>query len=275
MFKIIYSYRFFILNSVLTELKIKFARSKLGIFWAILHPLAQVLIYAIVLSSVLSAKLPGINNKYAYSIYLISGMLCWSLFSEILLRSVGVFTDNANLIKKMNFPKIVLLFNIIFSAIINNIFFFSVSVLIFIFLGHSLGISLFILPIFFILTIIMSASFGLIFGILNVFIRDISQLINIALQFIFWLTPIVYMINIVPEKFSFFLKLNPLLNIIEGYHQIIIYNQIPNFLSFIYPIIISIISITICFLCTKEPMKKWRTFYDRNTEIKKCFQILL
>ena len=106
MFSNIYTYRFFIVNSVKNEFITKFAKSKLGVAWAILHPLAQVLIYATILSSVLSAKLPGIDSKYAYAIYLMSGMLCWMLFSEIFSRCIGIFTDNANIIKKMSFPKI-------------------------------------------------------------------------------------------------------------------------------------------------------------------------
>ena len=75
MLKALWAYRFFIVSSIKTEFRSRFARSKLGGAWMILHPLAQVAIYALVLSAVLSAKLPGINNRYAYAIYLMAGTL--------------------------------------------------------------------------------------------------------------------------------------------------------------------------------------------------------
>ena len=101
-------YRFFIFSSIETELRIKFVRSRLGGLWMILNPLSQVLIFAFVLSAVLSAKLPGIDNQYAYAIYLMSGTLGWSLFAEIVNRCLTLFIDTGNLLKKIAFPKIAL-----------------------------------------------------------------------------------------------------------------------------------------------------------------------
>ncbi|MCX2956332.1 MAG: ABC transporter permease, partial [Candidatus Regiella insecticola] len=79
-------YRFFIFSSIKMELRTKFIRSRLGGLWMILNPLAQVIIFAFVLSAVLSARLPGINNQYAYAIYLMAGTLGWTLFAEIVNR---------------------------------------------------------------------------------------------------------------------------------------------------------------------------------------------
>ncbi|ASM35807.1 putative ABC-2 type transport system permease protein [Campylobacter sputorum subsp. bubulus] len=247
MIKDIFKYKFFIINSIKTEFKTRYARSKVGLFWAILHPLAQVLIYAVILSSVLSNKLPGINNKYSYAIYLMSGMLCWSLFNEIFARSVNVFVDNANIIKKMPFPKIVLILNVIISSLVNNFLLFISIVFVFSFLGHFLGFTLLILPFFVLLTIILASSFGLIFGILNVFLRDIWQFISIALQFLFWLTPIVYMIKIIPQKIEIILYLNPLLHIVNGYHDILVYNKLPNILPLLYPLGLSVFGIFLAY----------------------------
>ena len=80
----VWNFRYFILSSIKTEFYSRFARSKFGVFWMVLHPLAQVLIYALVLSQIMTAKLPGIESSYAYPIYLLAGMLGWSLFSEIM-----------------------------------------------------------------------------------------------------------------------------------------------------------------------------------------------
>ena len=99
-------YRFFIVSSIKTELRSKFVRSSLGGLWMILNPLSQVLIFAFVLSAVLSAKLPGITNQYAYAIYLMAGTLGWSLFAEIVNRCLTLFIDNGNILKNWYFQEL-------------------------------------------------------------------------------------------------------------------------------------------------------------------------
>src|SRR5215475_5615660 len=101
-------YRHFIFSSIKNEFLSRFARSRLGGLWMVIHPLAQVLIFAFILSAVLSSKLPGIANRYGYAVYLMAGTLAWSLFSELISRSLTVFVDHGNLLKKMMFPRICL-----------------------------------------------------------------------------------------------------------------------------------------------------------------------
>ncbi len=221
-------YRFFILSSIKTELRSRFIRSRLGGFWMILNPLAQVLIFAFVLSAVMSAKLPGINNRYAYAIYLMSGTLGWSLFAEIVNRSLTLFIDNGNIIKKLVFPKIALPLIVTGSALVNNLFLLVAILLIFGVLGHPPGLALLWLPLLMALTIAMAIGLGLALGVLNVFMRDIGQAVPVIMQFLFWFTPIVYMVNIIPEHYRGWLRLNPLIPIITGYQDVLLYNHSPN-----------------------------------------------
>ncbi|EAI5408711.1 ABC transporter permease [Campylobacter fetus] len=240
----IWTYKYFICSSIKTDFISRFTRSKLGGLWIIINPLMQVLMYAIVLSSVLSSKLPGIDNKYSYAIYLIAGMLFWSLFNEIFLRCVDVFVSNANIIKKIPFPKLCLPIIASGTAIINNIIFFLTMIIVFLFLGHDIGINLIYIPLLAILTILLALSGGMLFGIINVFVRDVSQIMSIAIQFLFWFTPIVYMINILPQKYYKFIYINPLTSIAEGYHQIILYNKAPDLGTLLYPFLL-----TVCVAC--------------------------
>ena len=99
LFNALWRYRGFILSSIVNEFKIKFVRSRLGGFWMILQPLSQVLIYALILSTVMGAKLPNIDNRYAYALYLMSGTLAWTLFNEIVTRCLSLFIEQANLMK--------------------------------------------------------------------------------------------------------------------------------------------------------------------------------
>lgn len=224
-------YRFFIFSSVKTELRTKFVRSRLGGIWMILNPLSQVLIFAFVLSAVLSAKLPGIDNRYAYAIYLMSGTLGWSLFSEIINRCLTLFIDNSNILKKLAFPKIALPLIVTISALVNNLLLFSAILVIFGVLGHAPGTALIWLPALMLINIALALGLGLTLGVLNVFTRDIGQVVPVILQFIYWFTPVVYMANIIPVTYRSWLVFNPLIPIITGYQQILLYNRPPDWIA--------------------------------------------
>lgn len=220
-------YRFFIVSSIKTELRSKFVRSSLGGLWMILNPLSQVLIFAFVLSAVLSAKLPGITNQYAYAIYLMAGTLGWSLFAEIVNRCLTLFIDNGNILKKLVFPRIALPLIVTGSAMVNNALLFVAILLIFGVLGHLPSMALIWLPVLMIINIALALGLGLGLGVLNVFMRDIGQIVPVIMQFLYWFTPIVYMANIIPEQYREWLAFNPLIPIINGYQNILLYNKEP------------------------------------------------
>lgn len=221
-------YRFFIGSSIRTELRIKFVRSRLGGLWMILNPLFQVLIFAFVLSAVLAAKLPGVNNRFAYAIFLMSGTLGWSLFSEIINRCLTLFIDSGNILKKLAFPKIALPLIVTGSALLNNFLLFLAIMLIFGFLGHLPGAALVALPLLTVVTVALALGLGLVLGVLNVFMRDVGQVVPVVLQFVYWFTPVVYMADIIPEKYRAYMVLNPLIPLITGYQNVLLYNRMPD-----------------------------------------------
>lgn len=221
-------YRFFISSSVRTELRTKFVRSRLGGLWMILNPLAQVLIFAFVLSTVLSSKLPGISNRYAYAIYLMAGTLGWSLFAEVVNRCLTLFIDNANILKKLAFPRIALPFIVVGSAVVNNVLLFGAILLIFGVLGHMPGLALVWLPLLMIVTIALALGLGLALGVLNVFMRDIGQVVPVVMQFLYWFTPVVYMAHIIPQEYRGYLAFNPLIPIVTSYQDVLLYNRMPD-----------------------------------------------
>lgn len=224
----LWKYRSFILSSVRNELVARFSRSTLGGLWVILQPLAQVAIYALVLSAVLSTKLPGIDNQFAYAIYLTAGMLAWSLFSEIITRCLTLFIDNGNLMKKMMFPRVTLPAVVVGSSLINNVMLFVAIIGVFAMLGHMPTIQLIWLPVITLVAVALAMGLGLILGVLNVFIRDTAQVVPIILQVGFWFTPIVYPISIIPETYRSWLSYNPMYPIVKGYQDILVYNVAPD-----------------------------------------------
>ncbi|CAM5235082.1 ABC transporter permease [Rhodanobacter lindaniclasticus] len=223
----IWSYRHFIVSSIRNDLRSRFARSKLGALWMILQPLAQVAIYALVLSEVLATKLPGMAIAYAYPIYLMAGMVAWALFSELVSRSLTMFVENANIMKKIMFPRVCLPVITLGSALVNNVLLLLATVGIFALLGHWPGVSMLWLPVLLVVTSIFGMALGLILGIMNVFVRDVAQVVGVVLQLWFWLTPVVYMASIIPSRYQGYFQTNPMYHVVTAYQDVMLYGRTP------------------------------------------------
>lgn len=229
MFGVLWRYRHFILASIRGELKNRYARSRLGLLWTILHPLAQALIFALILSEVLGAKLAGIENKGAYPIYLMAGMAGWGLFSEIFNRCLTVFTEYAGVLKKIAFPRICLPVIVWGSALLNHVFLLvAIAVVFFLFFGHHPGIAWLVLPLGIALISMFAFGLGVMMGTFNVFSRDVGQVSVVVMQIWFWLTPIVYPREIVPEHLRWLLELNPMVTLVGIYQNALLYNRWPD-----------------------------------------------
>lgn len=222
-----WSYRHFILSSIRADFRSRFARSSLGGLWMIIHPLAQVLIFSFVFSEVMMARMPGVNNRYAYAIYLMSGTLAWSLFSDIIQRCLTVFIENGNLLQKMVFPRICLPLIVVGNAIVTNLLLLVAIIGVFVLLGHLPGPVVLFLPLLMLQVVALAVGAGLCLGILNVFIRDIGQVVPILLQLGFWFTPIVYMPEIVPQQYRHLLAFNPLYSLVTSYQGALVFNRQP------------------------------------------------
>ncbi|MBA2880003.1 lipopolysaccharide transport system permease protein [Desulfosalsimonas propionicica] len=221
-----WAYRNFIITSVKNEFISNFIRSRLGGLWMVIEPLVMVAIYAVILSAVLGAKLPGLEeNRFGYAIYLVSGIACWELFSNVIIRSLNMFIANGNLMKKVVFPKVCLPCITVGTALVNNILFIFAGLFIFLLVGHWVTWQIIYLPVLVALTAALGLGFGLIFGILNVFIRDVGQAVPLILQIGFWGTPIVYPVSIVPDQVKFFLQLNPVFYLVQGYRNVLAFGE--------------------------------------------------
>ena len=113
------SYRGFILGSVKREFQSRYRNSLFGALWTVLNPLSMIVVYTVIFSQIMRARLPGVDDGLAYSVYLCAGLLTWGLFSEITLRSQSMFLENANLLKKISFPRICLPVIVLCNAGIN------------------------------------------------------------------------------------------------------------------------------------------------------------
>ncbi|WP_345799738.1 ABC transporter permease [Marinobacter bryozoorum] len=224
-------YRGFITGTVKREFQSKYLNSLLGVAWTVIQPLAMIIVYTLIFSQIMQAKLPGVENTFGYSIYLCSGILTWGLFAEITGRAQNLFLENANLLKKLSFPWFCLPVTVVLSGCLNFLIIFALFALFLIFTGNFPGwIVLAIIPVL-LLQLLFSISLGLVLGILNVFFRDVGQLFAVVLQFWFWLTPIVYPLSILPEQLQQLIHLNPLTGLMGAYQGLFVSAQVPDWSS--------------------------------------------
>jgi len=231
MLRAIWAYRGFILGSVQREFQIKYRNSLLGAAWNIINPLAMIVVYTVIFAQVMRAKLPGVDSTFAYSIYLCAGVLTWGLFGEMVGRSQTMFLDNANLLKKISFPRITLPIIVVASAGLNFSIVFGLFLAFLVVSGNFPGwLVLAVLPVL-ALQMAFAMGLGMVLGVLNVFFRDVGQFFGIFLQFWFWLTPIVYPASILPETIKPFLVINPMASIMTAYQGILVNHQWPQWSS--------------------------------------------
>ncbi len=241
----LYAYRGFVLSSVKREFQLKYRNSALGSIWAVLNPLAMILVYTVIFSEVMQARLPGVNSTFAYSIYLCAGMLTWGFFAEIASRTQNVFLEYANLLKKLSFPRISLPVIVILNAGLNFSIVFTLFTLFLILSGSFPGwVFLGIFPVLTI-QVMFAVGLGMILGVLNVFFRDVGQFFGIFVQFWFWLTPIVYPAEILPEKARALLALNPMLPLVQAYQGVLVKGQWPEWSSLVA---VALIGLALCIL---------------------------
>jgi lipopolysaccharide transport system permease protein len=227
----LWRYREFVLNSVKRDFELRYTGSVLGIAWNVINPLAMIVVYTIIFTEVMRARLPGIDDHYAYAVYLCAGLLTWGLFVDIVNRSAGMFIDNANLLKKSNFPRVCLPSIVTLSALLNFAVVFGIFLAFLAVTGRFPGWpALAVVPLL-LLEIGFGIGLGILVGTLNVFFRDIGQAVGVLLQFWFWLTPIVYPSSLLPEEFRFLLDFNPMASLMAAYQGIFVERIAPNWAS--------------------------------------------
>lgn len=228
---------------VSTDLRGRYVGSTLGIFWSVIHPLVLISIYTLIFSHVMRTRLAGNSGPYDYSVYLCAGLLPWMAFQEILTRCTAVFLDQANLVKKVAFPKTLLHGYVLGAAGINLALMLVVFFFFLLLIGHPLNWSFCLWPLFLLLQLLFATGLGFFTSALNVFFRDTAQIVSVFLQFWFWLTPIVYPPGVLPEGFSFLLALNPLYRFIHVHQELVLTGRLPSGVEMIFLVGLSLIAL--------------------------------
>ena len=237
----IWSYRGFISGSVTREFQTRYRNSLLGAAWTVLNPLAMIVVYTVIFSQVMKARLPGVDNELAYSIYLCAGVLTWGLFAEITGRAQNVFLEHAGLIKKINFPRICLPVIVVLNAGVNFAIIFGLFLSFLLLSGNFPGLPLLAMLPVLAVQVLFAIGLGMVVGVLNVFFRDAGQFFTVLLQFWFWFTPVVYTIGILPKAVQPYVAWNPMTPLVGAYQDILVHAIWPHWESLLYPLAVGLL----------------------------------
>lgn len=231
MIRALWAYRGFILGSVKREFQTKYRNSLLGAAWNIINPLSMIVVYTLIFSQLMKARLPGVESTYGFSIYLCTGILTWGLFAEITTRATGMFLEHANLLKKLSFPRLCLPVTVVSNAVLNFGIVFGLFTLFLLLSGNFPGWAFLALIPLLLLLVLFAIGIGITLGVLNVFFRDVGQFFGIFLSFWFWFTPIVYPISILPDQVKFLMNFNPMARLMAAFQTVLMTGQWPNWTS--------------------------------------------
>jgi len=238
----------------------RYSGSALGFMWSFIYPLINILIYMIIFGNLMGAQLPGTSSMWSYGVYLVSGLVPWTAFSNTVSRASTVFLDKKNIISKIHvdlptLPLFILISESITFVVTMVIFLIILSVTGFFFSSYLL-----LIPVVYLIQQVLAYSLGFFLAMFVVFLRDLKEVVAIGFQIWFWFTPIVYLFDILPGFAQQILMWNPMLYVISAYHDIFVYQTMPSFYYLAIVLIISIILIVLDYVIFKKLEKDIRDF---------------
>lgn len=213
------------------DVSVRYKQTVLGVAWAILQPLATVIVLTVVFGAV--AKLPS-EQGAPYSLLVIAGLLPWQLFSTALIGASGSVTANASLVTKVYFPRMIIPVAAIVVAFVDFCISFVILVALMIWYQCVPGWQILTLPIFVASALLTSLGAGLWITALNVKYRDFRYIIPFIVQFGLYISPVGFSSSALPEKWRLLYSFNPLVGTIDGFRWAILGGSTSSFLpSFI------------------------------------------
>jgi ABC-type polysaccharide/polyol phosphate export permease len=223
----------------LKDLKIRYKRSVLGFLWALLNPALLMVVLTVVFSTILTWNIPH------YAVFLLSVLLPWTFFSQSLSYAAESIVSNGELIKRVSVPKIVFPVAVVVSNMINFLLSIIPLILIVLALGHPLRWTWLYLPVPLIALTIFTLGVTFFFAAANVYYRDVAHILQILLQILFYISPIIFSIDFFPEKYRWLLKLNPLVYFLNGFRMSVYYGQLPRWTSVAASFVCAFISLAL------------------------------
>jgi len=203
------TYRAVLQQLVRQQLILRYRRTALGFFWTLINPLLMMSVMALVFATLFKADLK------TFTVFLFAGMIPWNFFSSVVTQSATSFIHNEGLIKKIYLPKLIFPLSITSAYFIDSALSFLALFAIIIIIGGSLSWTVLFIPIAYLMLFFFALGIGLITSVATVFFRDLQYVILIAMQGLFFLTPVLYKHDALAGKVAWLVDLNPAVPFIE------------------------------------------------------------
>ena len=234
-------YRELLLNLTLSELKLRYRNSILGFLWTILNPLFYLLILALVFSKIIRFQIEN------YTIFLFSGLASWMMIQQTVIIATASIVNNQALIKKVYVPKMIFPLSNVLARFVDH------AVLTMILFGFMIiykaqfTLSLLLIPVVILMHFLFSLGLSLIFSVAYIKIRDVQQIIAIAFQALFFITPIIYSLEVLPENYRPLFLMNPFYYFVQIFRYPVYYSSLPPLEIFLVAILLTAVALTLGF----------------------------
>ncbi len=248
----VWQYRELLINLTIRDLKVRYKNSALGIAWSLLNPILMMLVFTLVYTVML-----GQSNRHDYAAFILCGLLPWNFFSGSIMGSTGSIVNNGYLIKKVYFPRLVLPTSMMLSNLVN----FLVALPVYFILSWLLGVRftpyVLFLPVVIVVEMIFIEGISLLLSSVNVFYRDVQQVMEVVILAWFFLTPVIWDVNSLPasrvvlgvevpvQRLTYIL--NPMASIVATYRDILYYGRPIGWDFFVRTVLTSVIVLLLGF----------------------------
>ena len=239
-FKELYDYRQMIFSLVKKELRGRYKGSVLGFLWTFINPLLQLMVYTFVFSIIMP------NNIEKFYLYLFVGLIPWLFFSGSMTGGAACIVNQKDMVKKIYFPREVMPVSYVARGFVNMLFCFIVIFAVVIVSGVGVNpVALLCLPIIMAVEFVMALGGAMLTSALTVYFRDLEYILGILMMAWMYFTPVVYSMEMVPERLRPLFNLNPMTPVINAYRDVLYYKQIPHLSTLLQGLILGVIVLII------------------------------
>src|SRR5215813_2980691 len=209
----LWSYRELFYFLMLRDVKVRYKQTLLGATWIVLQPVLTMLVFTMLFGRLIGVPSDGVP----YPLFAFAGLLPWTLFSNAVTSSGNSLVGSANLITKVYFPRIIIPGAAVGARLVDFAIAFLILVGLMVYFGVKPTWGVALLPLLMVLTVMLALGAGMWLSALNVKYRDVGAVLPFAIQILFFATPIIYPASLVPDKWKWVMRLNPLTGLLDGY----------------------------------------------------------
>jgi lipopolysaccharide transport system permease protein len=211
-----------IYNLVMKEIRVRYMGAVIGFAWSLANPLLTTLTYVFVFTYVFPSEQPH------HALFLVTGFLVWSLFNQVVGNCAEVLSNSAPLLQKIYFPRYLVPLASVLVKVVLWLSSFVVFMAAYFFIGGQLSWALLLVPLYLTVSVLFVYGIALILAVLQVMFRDIAHLVDVALQVLFWMTPILYTIDRVPHPVDVIMKATPIAEFVIIAQSLFYYGRMPD-----------------------------------------------